>query len=207
MIGSMERWLGHLSDPSGLNSRWVGQRFEATADIADLLELAHRHNVRPAVVANLETSLRKHPETIFRKPDPQIIEETLKKTREARLIDVGRAAFLAQTADTLLLEVQKAGLPVVLVKGPEFARSAYGGLHNTTFSDLDFLCRPDAEEDFGHLLIASGFAEQPDPSRSNRTERSWVRKSGVSGPILVETHTDLGHTAELRKVQSLTGQH
>jgi hypothetical protein len=209
MTGKREQWLARLADPAGLNPRWNPQPFDSTehGQILSLLELAHRHNVRPSLAINLQALLRESPDSVMRQAEGTAIDAIHAEIGASKLADVGRAVLLAQTAENILKSVGEAALPAVMVKGADFARAAYGGLQNRTFSDIDILCRSDAQQALGGILAAAGFEEQiTKASRQAHTERSWVKRDGVRGTILVEVHTDLVHAPELRSAQTLTWQ-
>jgi hypothetical protein len=206
----IEAWLARLSDPAGLNPNWLAQPFaiEETAQLNDLLEEAGRHNIRPALVRNLGLVLRTAPDTLIAGA-PQAIEmatsSLLAHANELRLLDVARAVVLADIAHDLLDRAAKAGLPVALAKGADFAAAAYGGLHNRTFTDIDLLVRPQAEVALGDILAGLGFMSQEPPRKhASRTERKWTKPHPHVGTILVEVHTDMVHTPELRRHMSLT---
>jgi hypothetical protein len=206
----IDGWLARLSDPAGLNPNWLPQPFavEDMRRLNDLLDEAGRHNVRPALVRNLGVVLRTAPHTLMTGP-PEAIESAksslLARANELRLLDVARAVVLADTARDLLDLAAKAGLPVALVKGADFAQAAYGGLHNRTFTDVDLLVRPDAEAPLGDILAGLGFVSQEPPLRhAARTERKWTKAHPHAGTILVEIHTDMVHAPELRRHMSLT---
>jgi|GEM_PF-685286 len=209
MTSKSEQWLAHLADPTGLNRRWNPQPFDAGEhhQLLDLLKLAHLHNVRPAVAVNLQALLRRNPDAVIQGAEGAAIDLVHAEISASRLADTARSALLTNTAEIILKHIEDAGLPAVLVKGADFAREAYGGLQNRTFSDIDILCRPDAQQQLGRILAAEGFDEQtPKASHEARTERGWVRRDSVRGTILVEVHTDLVHAPELRSAQSLTWQ-
>ena len=210
MTRKIEGWLARLSDPAGLNPNSLARPFaiEEARKLGDLLDEAGRHNVRPALVRNLGLVLRSAPDTLIAGA-PEAIEPAksllLARANELRLLDVARAVVLADTARDLLDLAAKAGLPVALVKGADFAQAAYGGLHNRTFTDVDLLIRRDAEPALGDILAGLGFVSQEPPLRhASRTERKWTKAHPHAGTILVEVHTDMVHTPELRRHMSLT---
>jgi hypothetical protein len=124
------------------------------------------------------------------------------RANDLRLQDVARAVLLAGTAREIL--AASSDLPVVLVKGADFAEAGYGGLHARTFSDVDLLVRNDAQAALGEVLQRCGFTAIPArESRLDYTERQWTR-NGPNGSILVEVHTDMVHAPELRARQTLT---
>ena len=210
MTRKIEAWLARLSDPAGLNPNWLPQPFaiEEMAQLDDLLDEAGRHNIRPALVRNLGVVLRTAPDTLITGAPEAIASATsslLAHANELRLLDVARAILLADIAYYLLDLAAKAGLPVALVKGADFAQAAYGGLHNRTFTDVDLLVRRDAEAALSDILAGLGFMSQEPPLKhANRTERKWTKPHPHAGTILVEVHTDMVHAPELRRHMSLT---
>ena len=203
-------WLARLSDPAGLNDSFPCSPFpaEEPGRLQALVELAGRHNVRPSFVKNLRTQFAEAPQDLLsgdsglqEKAETQIMEYAT----DLRLLDFARAALLADTARTITESTVSAGLPVVLVKGVDFAEAAYGGLHARTFSDIDLLARPDAVEELSKMLRDQGFAEVMQSAKhSLRTERQWTRADAYGGNTLVEVHTDMVHAPELRAAQTLT---
>lgn len=205
MTGQVEDWLAHLADPRGLNARVQPEPFADADAVARLVDLAAAHNVRPALCANLLGLLKRTPAAVLVDPSNHAVGKATAAAREARLVDTARAVLLARAADTIMARVAEAGLPAILVKGADFARNAYGGLQARTFSDVDLLCRPDAEAELGTILAELGYeAEAPKASRVAHTERKFLDRSSVAGTVLVEVHTDLVHAPELRAAQSLT---
>lgn len=205
MTGQVEAWLAHLADPRGLNTRVQPEPFADADAVAGLIDLAAAHNVRPALCANLLGLLKRTPAAVLVDPSNQAVGKATAAASEARLMDTARAVLLARAADTIMARVAEAGLPAILVKGADFARNAYGGLQARTFSDVDILCRPDAEAELGAILAELGYeAEAPKASRVAHTERKFLDRSSVAGTVLVEVHTDLVHAPELRAAQSLT---
>jgi putative nucleotidyltransferase-like protein len=206
----IEAWLARLSDPAGLNPNWLPQAFaiEEMAQLNDLLDEAGRHNIRPVLVRNLGLVVRSAPDTLIAGAPAAIESATsalLAHANELRLLDVARAVVLADVAHDLLNLAARAGLPVALAKGADFAEAAYGGLHNRTFTDIDLLVRPDAEAAVGDILAGLGFMSQEPPLKhASRTERKWTKPHPHAGTILVEVHTDMVHTPELRRHMSLT---
>jgi hypothetical protein len=210
MTSKVEAWLARLSDPAGPNPMWSPQPFSQAeaALLPSLVEAAGLHNVRPPVVRNLGVQLRVAPQE-FMTGDPANVRAATgaltARANDLRLQDVARAVLLAAAAREILAAVSASALPAVLVKGVDFAENAYGGLHDRTFSDIDLLVRPQAEGALNEILASVGFrAITPRASRLDHTERQWTRRDGHGGVILVEVHTDIVHTPELRARQTLT---
>jgi len=208
MTGPVTSWLAKLSDPAGPNPRWFPPPFGAgeAARVDELLELAALHNVRPVVVANLATLLRKAPhELLAGGGAPGEAEIVLARAQEARLADLARALLLEHVAGEVLSEAKARDIPVALVKGLDFAQAAYGGLQYRTFSDIDLLVRPADEERLGRVLDAQGFEVlPPHKMRLEKTERQWIRPDNHGNVVLVEVHTDLVHDPAMRRYMTLT---
>jgi len=203
-------WLARLSDPAGPNTTWFPEPLPAN-DVGRLIALVDRagqHNVRPALARNLKQQLERDPEAMLA-GDAETIGRSaahmLEQAEDLRLADMVRAALLADIADRIMAEVNAQGIPAVLVKGPDFAISAYGGLHARTFGDIDLLVRPDAQQPMGEVLGRAGFTPvPPSAKRTSHTERGWVRPDPHGGNTLVEVHTDIVHAPELRAGQTLS---
>ena len=210
MTSKAEAWLARLSDPAGPSPIWSPEPFgDGDAPLLDkLIVEAGRHNIRPALVRNLGAQLRNAPGEFVR-GDPSrarsLTDALTARSGELRLLDVARAVLLATAARDILAEVSERGIPAVLIKGLDFAEKAYGGLHARTFSDIDLLVRPDAQEALGEILRSRGFtALTPRKHRMKLAERQWTRPDSHGGLVLVEVHTDLVHAPELRACQTLT---
>ena len=201
-------WLARLSDPVGLNEtiRPVAYRTNFTDSFEKLLALSGAHNVRPALVRNLRKQLQQAPQHLISAPHDQlekIASLIMSRAEETRLLEFARTALLFDTAAEIMAEVAKQDLPAVIVKGPDFADAAYGGIEWRNFSDVDILVAPEAHEALCAILIANDFqAVEPRTKRLNYGERAFLRKS-FGGNLLVEVHTDLVHAPELRAAQTL----
>jgi putative nucleotidyltransferase-like protein len=203
-------WLAHLADPGGTNQRFKPAPYEGDAPslVGELLTLAARHNVRPALLRNLERKLAAAPETVVGATGEARSRSTAQITEiigNERLMDFARSVLLADAASEIMTRTKSADLPAVVVKGPDFAEHGYGGLEFRTFSDVDILVRPDSEEAVGAILLDLGYrAIEPKAGRLAFTERSFVRREEFGGTIHVEVHTDVVHAPELRNAQTLT---
>lgn len=205
MTSNFESWLARLADPAGPNANWQPRPFERSEfdALRCLIDTAGRHNVRPAVVANLNSEIRRSPDSVVA-GDFEETRQAIEMATELRLQDVARAVLLDKTGREICAEIEARDLPAVLVKGTDFARRAYGGLHMRTFSDVDLLVDADAEADLAELLRERGFEEQPYKKWTETSERQWVRLDDHENAILVEIHTDMVHDPSLRRRQTLT---
>jgi hypothetical protein len=94
------------------------------------------------------------------------------------------------------------GQPVVVVKGPVFARSIYPAPHLRTFTDVDLLVAPEAVKEVGQVLDAHGFSLVGCSGDAHRQEWKWVCRHHEA--LAIEVHTNLAHHPELRAAISLT---
>lgn len=210
MTDKLGSWLARLSDPAGANPAWSPPPFaeREIGRLAKLLDIAANHNVRPAVVSNLGSALRRERESVVTGNADDVdvpLSDLLAKANEARMQDIGRALLLESVARVILGKARDENIPVALVKGVDFAKNAYGGLQLRTFSDIDLLVRPEAQDALGSILAEEGFRDlPPHKMRMEKTERQWIRPDDLHNVVLVEVHTDLVHDPALRKHLSLT---
>jgi hypothetical protein len=203
--------LARYCDPADINRRWPSRPMTAKTaaeDGAALLEAAAAHNVLPAVARNLAREMQHAPETLIRGAGDGVEaarRHLLADARQGNLELVARNMVLADIARDVLAAAARDGVPVVLVKGLDFAEACYGGLPMRAFSDVDLLVRPDAAAAVAGMLVARGFeAVAPDAKHESYSERKFVRRADDAGTLLVEVHTDLAHAPKLRQRTSLT---
>lgn len=203
--------VARYSDPGGINQRRRSQPMTpetAAEDSAALLGAALAHNVLPSVAQNLALEMRRTPEALIMGTDDTA--ETFRRqlvadARQSSLALVARNMVLADIARDVLTAAAKDAVPVILVKGLDFAEACYGGLPMRAFSDIDLLARPDATPAVAAMLVERGFTPvAPVAKRETYTERQFIRDGGNIGTLLVEVHTDLAHAPKLRRRTSLT---
>lgn len=203
--------LARYSDPGGINQRWPSYPMKpdtAAEDSAMLLGAAAAHNVLPSVARNLAQEMQTAPEALIKGTDETtktLRQQLVADARQDSLALVARNMVLADIARDVLAAAVADGVPVILVKGLDFAEACYGGLPMRAFSDIDLLARPDATQAVAAMLVERGFAPvAPDAKRESYTERQFVRDGGNVGILLAEVHTDLAHAPKLRRRTSLT---
>jgi hypothetical protein len=209
MTRAVDGWLARLSDPAGLNLFWPARPLAVgdSAAVQALLHEAQRHNVHLALSANLLKLLQTEPGAFFAGTQAAVGQaaaalcDEVRNMRNAALASSMRVAAVART-----LRPAIADLPAVIVKGIDFAENAYGGLHLRAFGDVDILLSPGAVPAVEAILVAHGFhAHRHDKHDADYTERQWIDGPPESpATVLVELHTDMVHTPELRRRCSLT---
>ena len=127
-------WLVTATGHWLFQGRNAGQQFpdENDVDWKTVSELAYFHNVEPLLhwmVSNTEISIR-IPEWLKQKWERAYFGNFL---RNEAYFDVLR---------TLLTECEKAGLPIIVLKGPALIGRIYKDPALRTFSDLVILCSP-----------------------------------------------------------------
>jgi hypothetical protein len=119
-----------------------------------------------------------------------------------------RHISLVQTSESLRMEshlrrvaatFRKAGVPVIVLKGPALARTLYPAIGLRPYGDLDLTVHDDDEQAAVDALLADGFTEIVDvDERSRREHRSSSGHEGhyhrrfesADGSVLVELHLD-----------------
>lgn len=207
MSRSIDGWLARLSDPGGLNTNWPALPLPADdrRALEVLLYEAVRHNVHLAVFSNLLKVLREEPRAFLAGTQVEAAATDLyERVRDQRSDFIAPTMQIAAVARSLRDSLS--GFPAIIVKGIDFAENAYGGVHLRSFGDVDILVRANAADALGELLRRSGFVPHGHERHADDyAERQWINGApGATGTILVEVHTDLVHTPELRRRLSLT---
>lgn len=207
MSRSIDAWLARLSDPGGLNGYRSARPLPAgdARAIDALLYEAVRHNVHLAVYSNLLRLLREDPAALLAGAGREAVASALSERVRAERSEI-IAPTMQVAAVARALRQDLAGFPAVVVKGIDFAENAYGGVHLRSFGDVDILVRGDAVDALGALLGQRGFVPHGhERHAADYAERQWINGApGATGTVLVEVHTDLVHTPELRRRLSLT---
>jgi hypothetical protein len=148
---------------------------------------ADAHKVLPSV-------LRHFPVRIGDAELERVCQEADKKRVEAAAL----SAMLRYHAYAITKAAR--ALPVAVVKGPLFADLYPTGLRS--FGDIDLLALPSALPELASILSDLGFRRQIAPSDHHRLEHAWVH--GQNDVLMVEVHTNLVHSPQMRMACSLT---
>ena len=181
-------WLVHCADPLGRQSA-PPRRALTPQQARELVLQAELHGVLPAVLRNFPPF----------QGDAAFAEVRAHAFARQRPL-LAYSLMLRAHLETLLPGL--VGLPVLVVKGPVFARSLYPAPHLRTFTDVDLLIAPEAERQVGQVLDARGFRLAGSNGDAQRQEWKWVCRDNDA--LTIEVHTNLAHHPELRAAISLT---
>ena len=181
-------WLVHCADPLGRPNAPPG-RVLSSSQARELVRQAEMHGVLPAVLRNYPPF---HDDAAF----ADVKADALARQRPL----LAYSLMLRAQLEALLPALT--GQPVVVVKGPVFARSIYPAPHLRTFTDVDLLVAPEAVKEVGQVLDAHGFSLVGCSGDAHRQEWKWVCRHHEA--LAIEVHTNLAHHPELRAAISLT---
>ena len=183
-------WLIYCADPLPA-SRPTPRRELARRQSELLLALADRHGVLPAV-------LRHFPPL---HTDPGLTAHKVEAQQRHR--DALAFSLMLRTHGEAVLS-SAARLPVLMVKGPVFARTIYPAPSLRTFTDIDLLVAPEAESQLAQVLAAHGFQLAKYERDPERLEWKWLNRDNEA--LMIEVHTNLVHHPALRAAISIQFQ-
>ena len=180
-------WLVHCADPLG--SRAAPPRRELSLEeTRELVVQADMHGVLPA---------------ILRHYGPIQVDAVLAEVKADAL-----ARQRAKLTYSLMLRAHgeavmaaAAGLPVVMVKGPVFARTIYPSPGLRNFTDIDLLVAPEAHPQLACVLKEQRFKLAEYDRDADRQEWKWLHQDNDA--VMIEVHTNLAHHPELRQAISI----
>lgn len=161
------------------------EAIEVTAGQAvEVVEAARVHGVLPIVLRKVGQML------------PEDMRTDLQRQAGERIgLMLHLRAIGAKVAERVA-----AGLPAVVVKGPDLADNVYSRRGDRTFSDLDVLALPEAYPALAELMQGFGYQlylkPRLDHTISNQ-EQKWIHPGIPS--VLVEVHGNLVHYEALRR--------
>lgn len=207
----LRSWLASFGDagPNGAHTRPAAiSAARADAQIEAILAQAQAHGVLMALARKAPAAAARAPRDLFTGTREQAEEAAAllaQRAQEAYLPHLARNMKLDNLAKQIDLSIARAGLPAVIIKGPDFANAAYGGIQARSFSDIDILAAPHAAAAVGDHILDLGFsAVEPPQSRQAYAERQFVLEDAQGNVQLIEVHTDLVHAPKLRRSMSLT---
>ncbi len=199
------RWLAALCDPQinrDSHLLFVPEPSQpmTPAQLSRLMELATRHGVLPAVLANLRRiSEARGPAAIVRADDAGTLATAMAQ---------GDQVMLKRTAMAMLLRWQLAqigralaarGLPGIVIKGPDAAARLYENVSLRPFTDIDLLTDVSAAAQLDAALRDIGYEpKSPDMKYAEGYGELAYRRSDAAGGA-VEVHWNLVNSPMLRK--------
>ena len=195
----LRAWLMFFAHPAGARKPQPpplpGER------LMELVQLADQQGVLPAVAANLQEHARSGCSGV------QASHEQLGEAlREAQRILIRRAAFclvLRSQMAEVRSSFSAAGIPCMVLKGPEFADRLYPYPGLRPFTDIDLLIRPGDTGAARERLCRVGYAVAPEREASHAARRgrhaqeSW--NNGQAGGGTVELHWNVVNSPTLRR--------
>ncbi len=207
LAGLRHSWLLALADPSGPAAVLPEKRLRPW-DLAAVCDLADRHGVLPTVLANLrQVAAREGPARAVRISGNVDDKAILADAEKSVLRQTGLAMLLRRQAAEATAALARASVPVLVLKGPEFADRLYPQPAARLFTDIDLFipqAAGDAAEgvmrDLGYVPTVSSMKYE-----EGYGERGWRRPSARTGVAsgLVEVHWNLVNSPTLRRVVSV----
>jgi hypothetical protein len=157
MTPTIASWLVALSDPQTL--RELPGRLLDAVELGHLMDLADRHGVLPAVAENLRQLKREDRlGQLIIGDNPQAVDVQLHKGREMLTGRVGLALALRMQLRKVAAALADAGLPVIVLKGTDFADRLYKpGMR--LFSDIDLLTSQEAFDQAATVIRLLGYRQ------------------------------------------------
>ncbi|HPD17578.1 MAG TPA: nucleotidyltransferase family protein [Planctomycetota bacterium] len=162
----------------------------ARLDPERLVDLADRHGVLPAVARGLR---------LLEAAEPAVAA-ALALAEERLLRGVAFALRLRMQLAAIAAALAEAGVPALVLKGPEFADRLYAEPALRPFTDLDFLLPREALGAAGAVLEGLAYRRCPEPPSKYPGaygEEMWVLDEAGTGAV--ELHWDLVNSPALRR--------
>ena len=115
---------------------------------------------------------------------------------------VAYSLMLRTHGEAIMDAASATGLPLVMMKGPVFARTIYPSPNLRTFTDIDLLIAPQAEPRLAQILDQHGFRLAHYDRDPVRQEWKWIKRDNDA--LMIEVHTNMVHHPELRAAMSVT---
>jgi hypothetical protein len=159
---------------------WLQRALTAPLDTERLLRLAKRHRLTPL--------LHHHLQAAGCDAVPEVLAEALQVAYAA---NARRNLFLAAELVRIVRWLEAEAIPVLALKGPVLAVTAFGDLALRQFYDLDLLVPPEHVLHARRLLLANGYVADADEAEVEAT----LRKPEKSQVVL--RHDATGQAVEL----------
>ncbi len=184
-----------LADPLGSDA--LGQVAPLRgAQMRRLLDLADRHGVLPAVVSNMNR-LAEHGRVLWNGDDQA--RALWQSVPEVLVQRMGQCLALRRQAREVVQAFRQAAVPVIVLKGGDFADRLYPHRSLRSFTDVDLLVPQSALGATGQLMERLGYRRIVVAMKYDvgYGEEVWRRPQRPGG--CVEVHTDLVNSPSLRR--------
>ena len=173
-------WLVELARPEG--ARTAAPAAPLRPDERDrVCELAGDHGVLPAVLSNLPTA-------------------EAAPWRERLVAQAGMSLAVRAVAGETIAALAEAGVPHIVLKGPEFADRLYDRPELRSFTDLDLLVPRSGVPAAEAVLEGMGYAAEASGGHKHAGgygERSWTRPDRPG--VTVELHWNVVNSPALQR--------
>jgi len=185
-------WLLALSDPDG--RRAMPPQPLAAERWAALCEMADRHGVLPAVVANAKRVL-----AVQGREGLAALEEALAGAKDRLIGRAGLSLMIRGQIRGIAAEFKASGVPVAVLKGADFADHLYPDPSLRPFTDLDLLVPEQAVAQAEKAISRLGYVPCDASMKyaGGYGERSWIRRDRHEGTV--EIHWNLVNSPTIRR--------
>jgi len=189
---AFDTWFLALADPGGKGTFCfsAAEKSDFPFSPQQLIELAGHHGVLPAVARSLRRI----------ELPPPAVREALALAEERLLQSVAFSLRIRKQLAPIAAAFVAAGLPALVLKGPEFADRLYAEPSLRPFTDLDFLLPREAIAEAGAPLAGLGYRRAAEPRSKypgQYAEEMWLLDDPATGAV--ELHWDLVNSPPLRR--------
>ena len=188
-----------LADPRGPTEA-AAPSPPGPARLQQLLELADRHGVLAITLDNLKELVRRGDSRwSSHQPDPAACEWAHEQLRRRTVMSL----VLRRQAQDLTARLHETGLPVIVLKGCDFADRLYAHPSLRPFTDVDLLIPERILPETRQVFKALGYQPVPVPMKhqTGYGEESWRLPNRPGG--MVEIHWNLVNSPSLRRALSV----
>jgi hypothetical protein len=198
-LNDIEAWLVALADPIGPRAKLPGAPL-GEAGLKQLVALAERHGVLPAVVRNLRRVNEAGPG-----PPLPAAASGLEEADRLLIASTGHMLMMRHQLAAVREAFARRAMPLLVIKGPALADRLYAEPAMRTFTDLDLLVPRDGWNGIGAVMDSIGYVPKTESDKRHRgqyAEKSWYPPDGNGGAI--DIHWDVVTSPGLRRRVSIT---
>ena len=202
MHSPLYAWLLCLSDPDGFQAALPKRPLGINA-LRQLFCLAKKHAVLPAVITNTQNIVTKHGIASFTTGSPAEFQSLLQKAEREWRRRIAFCLVLRRQADEIRQAFTRQSIPVILLKGADFADRLYRSPSFRIFTDIDLLLPHSAITEAGSVMKEIGYSCRPARRKyaSEYGQTAWQRDSASGGTV--EIHWNLVNSPTVRRAVSV----